>query len=864
MDTRRQLKARITHQPRADFAARDRLPAAPARQEQSVGNGAREVLTLAQVQLLQETAGNAAVNTLIVQRHPVGSTPVHRHTAADLFGAPGTTLEEFVQSLEVQGDWFAEPTLTAPDRTDLHALLRRTKGGPHILAGVGDVRLTEIRAVAAGDWPALEEYGRGRLNTGLTVRLIDAAPRPLADRIALGRTLLALAGIIPAPVLGVTVSEAQLLDVHAFGLVPAIGAYWATFHPHLEMGYEAGAGARGPEFQHVIELLHGPGIGPFAGLLGHIRNLHRFPIPLLVNLFINWLDHSRARPVHLIIHTGHDATGAFQGALAGVLEGLIADPRNLHLMIEGQGSIADITAAVPTIAADYGQPDGAGIPRLGQVMIAGHGEAQQVEGLAGTGAPVVADGHVSYPKDNLDIADPAKVVATTALLNTLLASMDPAHARLVYFGCLVASNPVPPGLPAAGIAAHMAATPSLGTFTEHLGAAHGIRPGFVEAARASVAPGMATSLMDAAGNMAIQFPFDPNAYGNALAYVATGHEPEGLFRAAVEVAVTAGPVMAELQLRLRLIAGIAPGAHAWFDQVTIALVRVALAGVAAGAGVAPETLNMLAHMAGPPFLVGNAEDGHGRTVGTLVTDVNTQPHAAALYAELNTMGLFIAPTDAATRNGKFIIEQAWLNLGGARAGPLIAWLDATPAATAGWIGPRLDTANIAAASPALFPGAAAPTIGRIRLALAWLRSDPANVDVRAFLTAQVVRPPTGPELSGAIRPQLDGMTEHEVLTTLGVVAEVAPPVGGGAALPAANVEVISGAPNQVRVEPMPYEATVLPAALRVRTLPGTHGTIFAVVHAGDVLEVAGFTHNWAAIDRNGRIGFVHRDWITAP
>jgi hypothetical protein len=370
--------------------------------------------------------------------------------------------------------------------------------------------------------------------------------------------------------------------------------------------------------------------------------------------------------------------------------------------------------------------------------------------------------------------------------------------------------------------------------------------------------------MDAAGNMAIQYPFDPNAYGNALTYVATGHEPEGLFRAAVEVAVTAGPAVAEHQLRLRLAAGIAPGAHAWFDQVTIALVRVALAGVAVGAGVAAETLNMLAHMAGPPFLVGNAEDGHGRTVGTLVTDVNTQPLAAALYAELNTMALFIAPTDAASRNGKFIIEQAWLNLGGARAGPLMGWLDATPQATAAWIGPRLDTANIAAASPALFPAAAAPTVGRIRLALAWLRGDPANADVRAFLIAQVVRPPTGPELSGAVRAQLAGTAEHEVLTALGVVAEVAPPVGAGAALPAANVEVIPGAPNQVRVEPRPYLATVLPAALNVRTLPGMHGTPFAVVHAGDFVEVAGFTHSWAAIDRNGRIGFVHRHWITAP
>ena len=857
MDIRRRVKAPLNPQRRTDVVTRSRPPAAPARREQSAGSDSLELVTAAQVQLLQESAGNAAVNTLMVQRHPVGSTPVHRHNAADLFGAPGTTLEQFVQSLEVQGDWFAEPTLAAADRDALHALLRRTNEGPHILAGVGDLTLTELRAVAAVDWHALEEYGRGRLNTGLTVRLIDAAPRPLAARIALGRTLIDLGGIIPPQVLGVTVSEAQLLDVQGFALVPAIAAYWATYHPHLEMAYEAGPGARAPEFENIINLLHGPGIAPFAVLhVDHrIRNLHRFPIPLLVNLVINWLDITRARPVHLIIQSGLDASGAFQGGGAALLQGLVADPRNLHLVLEGEATLGDITAAVPHIAADYGQPDAGGVPRLAQVMIAGHGEAQKV-GLAGTGAPPVAD--------DLDIGDPAKVAASTALLNTLLASMDPAHARLVYLGCLVGSSDVPAGLAAPAIAAHMAATPSLAAFTEHLGAAHGIGPGFVEAARASVAPGMATSLMDAGGNMAIQYPFDPNAYGNALVYVATGHEPEGLFRAAVEVAATAGPAAAEHQLRLRLAAGMAgDAAHAWFDQVTIAFVRVALAGIAVGAGVPAERLNMLAHMAGPPFLVGNAEDGHGRTVATLVTDVNSQPLAAAVYAELNTMGLLIAPTDPATRNGKFIIEQAELNQGLARAAALIAWLDGTLTATAAWIEPRLDTADIHAASADLFPPAAAATIGRIRLALAWLQSNPANADVRHFLTDQVVRPPTGPELNLAVRAQLGGMTEPEVLHALGVVAEVAPPVGG-VALPAANVEVIPGAPNQVRVEPRPYLALVIAAALNVRTLPGMHGTPFTVVHAGDTLEVAGFTHNWAAIDRAGRIGFVHRHWISAP
>ena len=89
-------------------------------------------------------------------------------------------------------------------------------------------------------------------------------------------------------------------------------------------------------------------------------------------------------------------------------------------------------------------------------------------------------------------------------------------------------------------------------------------------------------------------------------------------------------------------------------------------------------------------------------------------------------------------------------------------------------------------------------------------------------------------------------------------------VGGGAALPNANAEIRHTGDNRVLVEPQPYEATVVPAALNVRSQPGMHGTPFALLHAGDVVHVAGFTHDWAGIDMGGRLGFVHRSKITPP
>jgi SH3-like domain-containing protein len=93
---------------------------------------------------------------------------------------------------------------------------------------------------------------------------------------------------------------------------------------------------------------------------------------------------------------------------------------------------------------------------------------------------------------------------------------------------------------------------------------------------------------------------------------------------------------------------------------------------------------------------------------------------------------------------------------------------------------------------------------------------------------------------------------------------VPPSTPGAAPLPAANAEVDASGTNKVRIEPRAYQATVQVVALNVRTKPGMHGQVFVVVHQGDVLDVAGFTHNWAAADINGRLGFVHRTMISAP
>ena len=137
--------------------------------------------------------------------------------------------------------------------------------------------------------------------------------------------------------------------------------------------------------------------------------------------------------------------------------------------------------------------------------------------------------------------------------------------------------------------------------------------------------------------------------------------------------------------------------------------------------------------------------------------------------------------------------------------------------------------------------------------------------MKAYLDALVVSPPSGPELAPVLTAQLGGIVDTEVLELLGRLTATAPPASPGATpLPAAKVEVDASGTNKVRVEPRPYQATVAPHTLNVRAKPGMHGEPFAWAHRSDVLDVVGFTHDWAAIDMGGRLGFVHRTTISAP
>ena len=377
--------------------------------------------------------------------------------------------------------------------------------------------------------------------------------------------------------------------------------------------------------------------------------------------------------------------------------------------------------------------------------------------------------------------------------------MEPAQARLVFAGCLVGSNNIPAGTPAAGVAGHIAANPSLGPFAEAMGRRMGMPANFTQSARASVGLSGATSMMDATGRFGITYPFDPSAFADANTYIATGHEPEGVMRAVVEVISTADGVVAETQLRARLAAGHS-SSDPWWDEMTIATVTVALDGVAPGAGVTHDRMLALAHMVGVPFLARWA-GSYGRDASTYVAEVNPQAALATLlYREVARTPTWTAPPDLKARGGRLIGEQGWMMLPAAREGALIAWLDGETTFTAEQIRANLDPGVILAKAPALFAGGA--TSGRIRLALAWLELQPGTPDVRTFLDNEVVEAPgVAPELSPAVRAELGGIEESEVLGTLGRLLPMAGGAPGAPPLPQANAEVRNQGQNRVLIEP---------------------------------------------------------------
>jgi hypothetical protein len=804
-----------------------------------------------------------AVNVAAVQPKTAG-----RQTAGQILGppAPGMTLTEFRDYTQQQADWFVEPSLSAAHRDALWALLLRVQEGPHIFSGIGDLSVSTLRGVLAVDWPPLIRFCAGTHSSGHTIRIFPPLPA-LNERIKLGKTLTAVEAVIPPAVLEITASQSQLQEVQTRGLAPKLADYWTKYHPHLEETFSPAPGARGPEFDRIIRFLIGlgaPGLAPLDLLRGAtedarwVRNLHRFPLPMLRKLVSNLGEKSGTKRLVLVLHTGHDAPGAFQDADKLFNDLVLSSPHNLVLMIEGATTLAAITGRIDNIAATWGQKVG-GKRVITQVIIAGHGSSQTV-GMAGTSAPTVSEGQVNYTEESLESGTPA----TDALLTALLHNMPAATARILYAGCLVGSTPVAAGTPAAAIPGALAAHESLAAHTEALAAREGIPAGRVEAARASVGLASVTTLSDpGTGALKPKYPFDPNAFGSASDYAKSGREPEGVLRAAVEVGAVS-TTTAETLLRTRMT--MAAATNDWYDTTTRILVPLALPAVL-GAGVDLGKVNELANIAEVPFLA--FWEQFNITAGDFQNRINPRPFAASIYNGIAATTFYTTPKAKHAERMRVVVDQGWLALSGAPQAPaLLVGILATDRA-ANVLELYLDKEILKPEKANLLPIGAPPTKERIRLALAWLDLDNGDAQVKSFLSAYVQHPPNAPAtLSAAVSTEISnaGRTDRDVLDALGFSpAATAAPVGGGGGpgLPIANVGLPdSPGTNRLLVTGSPHLAHVSVATASVRREPAARRPPIAVLHSGDEVRVSGSVGDWRAVNVNGKLGFIHKTELT--
>jgi hypothetical protein len=500
-----------------------------------------------------------AFATWRLQRRPSKVTvkPVTLATEAKLSvlgdgtpGKPGKSGPDFYQYIKAQADWFTHPDFStaataAADRALVWKVAKLCGKGFHVTQALSAFHVGEIATLPAGDIAKLEKYVECFDSNALTIQLSTAAPT-LARALQLGQALIDLFAVMPGPVLKIVIPEAGLTYLVDNAKVPELKKYYTTFSPTLETP---------SEWDHVKALLD-VGVAKYAALAPWLHDPHTFTMPTLNALLKNIGDKSRSRPVTLILFSALDWNTAFQQGLE--LEKLVADARNLALIVQGTTSIAAATSEVNRVADEYGQlvwswdPKKSWLPtakgRLGQVVIAGHGSEHGVEmSSPGTGAWVdEASNRVGYDQHDIDRNDPKKN-GTELLFKTVIERMDPADVDIVFAGYLVNSHEIPATTKVSNnskvaqknLQDALKKHPNLAEYVRAQMAAMGAK-GTVAAGNAST-PFDSFKMDPATGKMTIDDPADPDLGHSKLDYLKTGTDPEGVLRAAIECLLASGP-----------------------------------------------------------------------------------------------------------------------------------------------------------------------------------------------------------------------------------------------------------------------------------------------------------------------------------
>jgi hypothetical protein len=823
--------------------------------------GGRRLLAHELAHVVQQRGGAATL------RRAIETTTVARMSRDQLFGDgtltnAGINLEAFQIYLKAQADWFTETSLTPKDRDALWKLATMLQEGDHIITALGKLSLDSLTLLSDDETKAVRKYADGARTTPDTVRIVR--PDSVTSRVvALGKAMLDLALLVPGDAVRVVFDQTFLETLVDKDLVPFMLRYCLDFTPTFESPDEQAP---------ILDILKDrmDGIERLAPLKGWVHDPHMFTPATRATLVKNVLDTSRAKPVLLVLMSGLDWNAAFLQSKN--IADTVQDPHNLGLVVQGPASLVDEKTWVDKVANDYGQfPPGADKTdktqaRIGQVVIAGHGNPKAVEqATPGTvNADKTTDKSVTYNEDALRIPTPGD--ASEQLIDEMLLRMDPKNARVVFAGCLVGAHDIPESATPAGVAPVAADivkalkdNPNLkDVVNSRLEELH--RKGTVQAANATTT--IDSLNVDPSGKAGVSSPQrDPAISGSKADYVKAGIEPEGALRAALETWVDPklGPEWTTQAMRDRVASTAA--SKEWF----VSLVRTAFQlALPASGNVQPSAINDLAHRVSAWLLVGWADTGTAPSLAE-----NVKPSEAPVVFPV-MLASDRAPNLA---HMQVVVQEAWMLLDATHEAQYKAALDATKLKRSE-LAKQIPTegANVKAffdhLGGLMTVPAGQPSRGQLLLALTLAVGGGAGGGgggipdpVKNMLRHAAGDRPTKSFPEALHVPDLlEGASELAVLQNIGLAPgdTAAGAAGGPPDEPKANVSANRNQTNETFVKVAPRLVSITGPPIQVFTKPDEGSPVLDTFHDGDQARVVGTTVGWTVIDRFGKMGFVNK------
>ena len=809
-----------------------------------------------QVLALQRGAGNAAVARLMRLVNP---TPVESRTVAEVRAMDLGELASFARR---QADWRTLPSLAAV-KDDLWRVLEWAEAGPKPAAsgGAKDLKVGELLDLpfTAPAQKTLRAYADAVDDAGLQ---IDSAKADLGAAMRWGRALEKLVPKLHKGVLKRTVQQNE--NWSHLDLLTAYGDYVDPFITYVTTDPKPLLDSD-REVYSYFQLMHDDTVDPqgLKGVVKNIRNHHRFHGTSLTALKEAWSKGNvKKLPFTLVLYPALDHNGAFHRD--DHIDEVIKSDKNFTLVIEGAKTIADITSALPGLAAAYGVDDAGGKKRIQQVMIAGHGNSRGME-LAGDVIPGKEGEENSWDRNKgddlfLDSADGKK--NADALFKGLLDEMDPhdPKSRILLNACLTASADFQPAddistsrrQASKQVAAIVAARPNFADYLRAQAAARGHDPKqLVSAANASFTA--EAQLIDpATGELRLASPanYDPQlANADRMEYIRDGSEPEGYMRAVLENYGTRRPEVVKA-LRAKLAS---PERAQWPDRVTRSFARASLHRI--------HEPHLLAAMIEAAPLLGECNSDSECTVERL------EQIPKLLVNELFPLLTATphAPAWTATPSIRLVVLQAWALHGPGHDTALLTELGSR---TVEQIQPKVDLGRLAAhgALARLRSGSLAGPAGEGRLRLLLLETlagAPSAATLAALRRLRGRRPRFLPADHARLEAALGAAGDADSI--LAAIEEPAAGGGGGGggggagAPPAkdANLDTDGDGRNDVYVEHLTRRGENPAADVDLLEQPKPGAAAVKHVAKGTELLVIGRAEGgWLAVEEGGKTRFV--------